>query len=400
VGNLIEKRVEILRKNLEKNNLDTFMVLVEQNRYYLSGYTGEDTQFDETAGALFITPDQLVLATDSRFDLQAKHEAPLYEIITYKKGLEKEIPSITQKLNTKRLGFESIRLTFLQFQKIRKVLNEQQQPDLELIGTENMVEKLRMIKEESEIDTLKDSLKIAEDVFNEFIPHLKAGMTEKEISWWMEKRMREAGADALSFPSIVASGPNSALPHAIASDRKIREGEPVLFDWGVKLKGYCSDISRTVILGTPDPTFRKIFQTVYDAQQKAIDAIKPGMTGKQVDQVAREYIDRTEFKGKFAHGLGHGTGLAVHEGPRLSPLREDLLEPGMVVTVEPGIYIPEWGGVRLENMVVVRDHGAEVLNKTDSSRYSCCGLTHDSGYSCRSVHQLSHGRKRSFIQYC
>lgn len=369
MGNLIEKRIDIFRKNLEKNNLDTFMVLVEQNRYYLSGYTGEDTQFDETAGALFIKADQLVLATDSRFDLQAKHESPLYEVITYKKGLEKEIPNIAQKLNTKCMGFESIRLSFLQYQKIRKELDEQNRSNVKLMGTENMVENMRMIKEESEIDALKNALKIAEDVFYEFIPHLKAGMTEKEISWWMEKQMREAGADALSFPSIVASGPNSALPHAIVSDRKIKEGEPVLFDWGVKLKGYCSDISRTVILGTPDHTFRKIFQTVYDAQQKAIEAIKPGMTGKQVDQVAREHIDGTEFKGKFAHGLGHGTGLAVHEGPRLSPLREDLLEPGMVVTVEPGIYIPGWGGVRLENMVVVRDYGAEVLNKTDASKF-------------------------------
>jgi Xaa-Pro aminopeptidase len=368
--NLIEKRIKILRKKLEVKNLDTFMILVEQNRYYLSGYTGEDTQFDETAGALFITPDQLVLATDSRFDLQAKTEASQYQIITCKKGLEKEIPSIAQQLNTKRLGFESIRLTCLQYQKIRKELDEHRHSELMLIDTENIVEELRMVKEESEIDALKNALKIAEDVFYEFLPNLKTGMTEKEISWQMEKRMREKGADALSFPSIVASGPNSALPHAIASDRKIKEGEPVLFDWGAKLKGYCSDISRTIILGRPDNTFKKIFQTVYDAQQKAIETIKPGMTGKQVDQVARDYIDNTEFKGKFSHGLGHGTGLAVHEGPRLSPLKEDLLEPGMVFTVEPGIYLPEWGGVRLENMVVLRDDGAEIINKTDSSKFS------------------------------
>lgn len=369
MGNHIIKRIDALRDNLEKNNLDTFMVLVEQNRFYLSGYTGEDTQFDETAGALFVTRDHLILATDSRFDLQAKNEASLYDVITYKKGLEKEIPSIAKKLNTKRLGFESIRLTYLQYQKIRKELEEQNQSSVELIDTENIVEQSRMIKEEHEIQATREALKIAEDVFSAFVSGLKPGLTEKEISWEMEKRLRESGADGLSFPTIVASGPNSALPHAIVSDRKIRESEPLLFDWGVKLKGYCSDISRTVILGTPDDTFKKIFQTVYDAQQKAIEAIKPGMTGKQVDQVAREHIDGTQFKGKFSHGLGHGTGLAVHEGPRLSPLREDLLEPGMIFTVEPGIYIPEWGGVRLENMVVLREYGAEVLNETDSSKY-------------------------------
>jgi Xaa-Pro aminopeptidase len=370
VDNLIEKRLEIVRKSLEKNKLDTFMVLIEQNRYYLSGYTGEDTQFDETAGALFITPDHLVIATDSRFDVQAKNEAPLYEIITYKKGLEKEIPAIVQKLNTKQLGFESVRLTCLQYRTIRKELDEHNDSEVNLIHTENIVEELRMIKEEPEIFALKDALKIAEDAFYDIRPLLQPGMTEKEISWQMEKRLREKGADALSFPSIVASGPHSSLPHAVVSDRKIKEGEPVLFDWGIKLKGYCSDISRTIILGRPDNTFRRIFQTVYDAQQKAIEAIKPGMTGKQVDQIAREHIDSTEFRGKFAHSLGHGVGLAVHEGPRLSPLRDDLLEPGMVFTVEPGIYIPEWGGVRLENIVVLRDYGAEVLNETDSSKYN------------------------------
>jgi Xaa-Pro aminopeptidase len=370
VINLIKKRIETIRKSLKKNHLDTFMVLIEQNRYFLSGYKGEDTQFDETAGALFITPDQLVLATDSRFSLQAENEAPLYEIITYKKGLEKEIPAIAQKLKIKQLGFESVRLTCLQYQKIRQELDENNHSEIKLIHTENIVEELRIIKEEHEIQALKNALKIAEDVFADIFSLLEPGMTEKEISWQMEKQLRERGADALSFPTIVASGPNSALPHAIVTDRKITEGEPVLFDWGVKLNGYCSDISRTVILGMPDDTFRRVFQTVYEAQQKAIEAIKPGMTGKQVDQIAREHIDSTEFRGKFSHGLGHGTGLAVHEGPRLSPLKEDLLEPGMVFTVEPGIYIPEWGGVRLENMVVLRDYGAEVLNNSDSSKFN------------------------------
>jgi Xaa-Pro aminopeptidase len=193
-------------------------------------------------------------------------------------------------------------------------------------------------------------------------------MTEKQVAWELEKRMRESGAEALSFPTIVASGPNGALPHAVPSDRPIGRGEPVLFDWGVKLDGYCSDISRTVVFGTPDRTFKEVFQTVRDAQRKAIDALKPGMTGKEADRIAREHIDATRFKNKFGHGLGHGTGLAVHESPRLSPLREDLLEPGMVFTVEPGIYLPEWGGVRLENMVAMTESGAEVLNGTDPEK--------------------------------
>jgi Xaa-Pro aminopeptidase len=301
--------------------------------------------------------------------LQAKKEAPLYEVFCYKKGLEKEIPNIVDRMNTRRLGFESVRLSCLHYRNIRKELDEHQHADIQLAASENIVENFRVIKEEFEIQALKDALMMAEEVFYELIENLTPGMTEKEVAWEMEKRMREMGADALSFPTIVASGPNSALPHAIPTSRKIRGVEPLLFDWGVKLNGYCSDISRTVHLGRPDAIFEKVFKTVYDAQQKAIEAIKPGMTGKEVDLVARSFIDSTEFKGKFSHGLGHGTGLAVHEAPRLSPLKEDLLEPGMVFTVEPGIYIPEWGGVRLENMVVVRDEGAEVLNGSDPGKF-------------------------------
>ena len=185
----------------------------------------------------------------------------------------------------------------------------------------------------------------------------------------MEKGMREAGADALSFPTIVAAGTNSALPHAIPGDRVINNGEPILFDWGARLNGYCSDISRTVVLGKPDSTFEKVFQTVLDAQRLATDAIKPGISSKAVDKVARDHIETKGFGGKFGHGLGHGTGLAIHESPRLSPLKDIVLEPGMVSTVEPGVYLPDWGGVRLENMIVVRNNGAEVLNRTDPGKY-------------------------------
>ncbi len=370
--NIFKKRIERVRKKLQEMKLDSLMVLVEENRCYLSGFTGEDTQFDESAGALIINRDQLLLATDSRYEVQAENEAPLFDVICYKKGLLEELPAIAKRLGIKKMGFESIRLSFQQYRKIKERL-DQEGLNIELVPTEDVVETLRIVKDENEIEALKDALSLAESVFLEFIPSLKAGMTEKQVAWEMEKRMREKGADSLSFPVIVASGPNSALPHAIPKDRKIREGEPVLFDWGVRLNGYCSDISRTVILGDLNSTFESVFQTVLDAQQKAIKFMKPGMTGQEVDRVARSYIDNTDFKDKFCHGLGHGTGLAVHEAPRLSPLRKDSLVEGMVFTVEPGIYLPGWGGVRLENMVVLRKEGAEVLNRTDSGVYRCTG---------------------------
>jgi len=188
-------------------------------------------------------------------------------------------------------------------------------------------------------------------------------MTEKQIAWAMESGIREAGADGISFPVIVAAGPNSALPHAIPTDRPVVRGEPILFDWGAKLNGYCSDISRTVILGEPDDTFLEVFNTVLEAQQLAIGSIRAGVNSKSVDAVARDYIASKGYGDKFGHGLGHGTGLAVHEGPRLSPLKETDLAAGMLVTVEPGIYIPHWGGVRIENQVVVGPDGPTVLNR-------------------------------------
>jgi Xaa-Pro aminopeptidase len=365
---IIKNRLDLVRKSLAKNKIDTLMVLIEENRYYLSGFKGEDTQFDETAGALFITDSKLILATDSRYELQAKNEAPLYKVFCYKEGLAKELPNITGMLGTKRLGFECVRMSYMQYSKITKELKSLG-VKVKLVPTEDVVENLRLIKDETEIDTFKKALFIAESVFTKIKTTIKSGMTEKQLAWTIEKEIREAGAQSLSFSTIVASGPNSALPHAIPSDRKFKAGEPILFDWGARFNGYCSDISRTVIIGPPDKTFKKVFTTVYEAQRMATHAIKPGISSKAVDKIARDHIEKSGFKGKFGHGLGHGTGLAVHEGPRISPLKDIKLEPGMVFTVEPGIYIPGWGGIRLENMAVVRDDGVEVLNKIDPADF-------------------------------
>jgi Xaa-Pro aminopeptidase len=365
---MIEKRIEAFRAMLEKQKLDAFMVLIDENRQYLSGYSGEDTQFDESAGALLIGPKELILATDARYDLQAKSEAPLYDIVTYKKGFSKELPSLLKQMDAKRIGFEKTRMTCYLFEKIQEELKENSL-NIELIGFETFTESLRIQKDEFEIQMIKKALAIAENVFMEFVHTLRPGMTEKQAAWELEKRLKDAGADTLSFPIIAAFGRNSALPHAVPSDKPLCEGEPLLFDWGVKLDGYCSDISRTVIIGNPDATFQKVFQTVLEAQQKAIEAIRPKLSGKSVDAIAREHIDAMGYKDRFGHGLGHGVGLAVHEGPRLSPLKDDELDIGMVVTVEPGIYLPDWGGVRLENMVAVRESGAEILNSISASTF-------------------------------
>lgn len=365
----LEDRLSQCRKALSENEIDTFLVLIEANRRYLSGYTGEDNGFDESAGALLISEARLTLLTDSRFELQAKKEAPLFEVVCYKEDLAKILPDCLTSLHTKRLGFESTRLSFSQYNAITEALDAENM-GIELVGTENMVENFRMIKAESEIDSTREALAIAEKAFSHFIGHIEEGMTERDAAWAMEKGMREAGADSVSFPTICASGPNSALPHAIAGQRSFKPGEPILFDWGARRKGYCSDISRTVTIGRPDERFEQVYQTVYEAQQLAIGAIRAGVSSKAVDTVARDYIDREGFGEEFGHALGHGTGLAIHEPPRLSPLTDTPLESGMIVTVEPGIYLPGWGGVRIENMVVVREDGAEVLNALDDTNFS------------------------------
>jgi Xaa-Pro aminopeptidase len=225
-----------------------------------------------------------------------------------------------------------------------------------------MVEALRVVKDASEVAVTLRAVQCAENAFRRLIDWMQPGMTERVVARKLEELMVAGGAEGAAFPIIVAAGPNSAKPHAVPGDRPITVGEPILFDWGARVDGYCSDISRTLVFGQPDDRFQHVYAVVREAQDAALAAIRAGVNGQRVDAVARDAIARAGFEGRFGHSLGHGTGLAVHEAPRLSPHSEDSLAAGMIVTVEPGIYLPDWGGVRLENQVLVTDNGAEVLN--------------------------------------
>ena len=361
-----KSRIEAVRERLTKENLDAVLILNGDNRFYLSGFTGEDHQCDESAGALIVSQSELCLATDSRFELQAQQEAPMYRVTIYRKGLSEKLVEFVQRNNIKRLGVEATRVTLQQQKAFLKEFREKSVA-IELVPIDELVEQLRVVKSEAEIDLTYKALAIAMEAFRAVVKKIQPGHSEKQVAWQMEMKMRQAGADALSFPVIVASGPNSALPHAIPTEREIRAGEPILFDWGCKFAGYCSDTSRTVVIGKPDETFIKVYQTVLEAQQRAVKAIKAGASSRTVDAVARNFIHAEGFEGKFGHGLGHGTGLAVHEAPRLSPLRDSVLQSGMIVTVEPGIYLSDWGGVRLEHQVVVRADKAEVMDRLSLS---------------------------------
>ncbi|MDY6989515.1 MAG: Xaa-Pro peptidase family protein [Thermodesulfobacteriota bacterium] len=359
---MIKNRLTRLRAKLGNQGLDTLLVLQGENRRYLSGFTGQDGQCDESAGALFITPDQQWLATDSRYETQAAMEAPEFNIYCYDKGLAQALPEILKALHAERVGFESVRVSYQQFQEFDKELTKQGS-HVSLVPTKDLVEELRITKDAKELEAMVQSLALSESAFETILEALSPGLTEKDLAWRLEKALREKGAEALAFPPIVAAGPNAALPHAIPTDRPVNQNEPILFDWGSRLNGYCSDISRTMVLGRPDDTFRTVYQAVRDAQSMATEAIRPGISTQAIDKIARDHIAAKGFGHRFGHGLGHGVGLAVHEKPRLGPTHPTNLEVGMVATVEPGIYIPRWGGVRLENMVVVQEHGAELLNR-------------------------------------
>ncbi len=364
MANIFKQRIQSVRKKLPDRQIDALLVQIEENRRYLSGFTGEDGGYDESAGVLLITADDLILATDSRYTLQAENECPDYKVFTYKKGLSRELPGIVRDLGIRRLGFEVRRMSCEQFELIHKHLKEED-VTVDLAGTKDIVEELRIIKDEAEIEAMRKAVGIAENALSELLNYLSPDMSEIDAAWAIEKSMRQSGAQSVSFPVIVAAGKNAALPHAIPGNRAIQKGEPVLFDWGAKLDGYCSDTSRTILLGRPDTQFERIFNAVYDAQQKAIAAIRPGAFTGDIDAIARETLKEKELDAYFGHGLGHGVGLAIHEQPSLSPVPERNVEikEGMVFTVEPGVYISDWGGIRLENMVVVRKEGPEILNQ-------------------------------------
>ncbi len=356
------RRVEQIREQLSRLGIDGFLVLIEENRRYLTGFTGEDGQFNESAGIILITRDRTLLATDSRYDLQAKGETHGVEIVKYPKGWAVDLPDIVRDMNIRTLGFESARMSVLQHNKLVEGF-KRHLSGVDMRPMDNIVEPLREKKDDHEVAITRRAVAAAESAFEHLLPRIKPGARESELAWALEEELRRAGAEGPSFPIIVASGPNSALPHATPGHREITGGEPILFDWGARIDGYCSDISRTVFIGPPNETFNRVFTVVRDAQRKAIDAVRPGASGRDLDAVARSHIDSTEFADRFGHSLGHGTGLAIHEGPKLSPISNCILAAGMIVTVEPGIYIPGWGGVRLENQILVTESDAEILNQ-------------------------------------
>ncbi|MFC1933143.1 M24 family metallopeptidase [Chloroflexota bacterium] len=351
----IANRLEKLRQSLVEKELDGIFVSQPENRNYLSS-------FDGSSGYLLITPQSTVLATDFRYVEQAKIQVPDYQIFQITGNTLDWFPRLVAELHLNRVGFEAEHVTFTMYLQLSDILNKAKS-QLKLIPVEGLVESLRVIKEPEEIEFIAKSVEITDKAFEYIEDMVHISMTEKEVAWEIEKFMRENGSQPLPFDIIVASGPNSALPHAQPSQRKINSGEPVLIDIGARFEGYSSDLSRTICLGTPDDTFKKVYDTVLGAQLTALAIIKEGMSGEEADSLARTVIEQAGYGEAFGHALGHGVGLAPHEQPRLGPNSTELLTSGMVFTIEPGIYLADWGGVRIEDLVVMEDGEIRVLSK-------------------------------------
>ncbi|MGD9117660.1 MAG: Xaa-Pro peptidase family protein [Dehalococcoidia bacterium] len=355
---MIKNRTQRLIGELEKKELEGILISQPENRRYLSGFQG-------SAGFLFITPKDRILATDSRYTVQAKSQAPDYELRTISGDTGQWFPEVIGELGIKRLGFESEHIAFAQHQRLCDILDKGKS-QIRLIPTDGTVEWLRAFKEPEEIELMTRAAEITDAAMDYIRGKLHVGMTELEAAWEIEKFMREKGSQAIPFEIIVGSGPNAALPHASPSARAIRESEPIVIDIGARVEGYGSDLSRTLCLGAPDETFKRVYDTVLGAHNAAIAIIKEGMNGGDADQIARTVIEEGGYGPSFGHGLGHGVGLAPHELPRLGPNSKDKLENNMVFTIEPGIYIEGWGGVRIEDMVVMEGSKIRQISQAET----------------------------------
>ena len=359
-----QKRLAALTSELDRLGLDALLCGNPFNRRYLSGFTARDHGIEESSGLLLV-PRQgpVMLLTDFRYRLQAESDAPWLAVKVYERGLTPLLQDLLPALAIKNLAIEADYTLLSQYQSMSRNLEEK---GVRLHPLEGLVEKYRQCKDEAELELIRRSVACNERVFQEIFAGITAGQREVDIALALETRMRQLGAEGASFPTIVAASANAALPHAVPGNEPVAAGRPITIDMGLILDGYCSDMTRSFVCGQADGRYLEIHRLVRRAQLAGLAALKAGVSGKAVDATARRVIEEAGYGEYFGHSLGHGVGLQVHEAPRLSSRNEAPLQDGMVVTVEPGIYLPGWGGVRLEVMAVVRAQGCEVLG-TDTT---------------------------------
>lgn len=343
----IKRRLKRVREFLEKRRLDGLLITSRMDQLYLTGFSGED-------GMVLVTPRQAILLSDFRFLESARQEAPWARFVMRKKSIPDELAKVARRGQMARVGFMSDRITVATLNELRKVLRP---VGTRLVPVPNVVTPLRVKKDAAEVGIIREAIRIAEEAFLALRRSIRIGQTEQEVASRLSYEMSRRGANGPSFPIVVAEGPNSALPHAEPGDRVLKRGSPVLIDWGARYEGYRSDLTRMLFIGKIPPRFGRLYKIVLEAQRRAICVVRAGREIRQVDLLARSHIAKCGYGKQFGHALGHGLGLDIHEPPSLSSRNSAALEPGMVVTIEPGIYVPGVGGVRIEDDLLVTDPG-------------------------------------------
>jgi Xaa-Pro aminopeptidase len=348
----MNERLARLRTQLDENGYDGFVSLSPPTNAYLAGFTG-------TTSAIVVTAQEAHFLCDFRYIEQAGEQVAGYEIKEMTGGLEKRAGELLGALGPRRVAYEDTAHTVWQMHQVG--LNF---PG-ELVGDASVVRGLREVKDAGEIARIRAAAELADNVLAEVVDGLSEGVTEREVAAKLEYGFKQQGAQGASFDTIVLFGARSSLPHGMPGERALERGDIVLIDCGCRKAGYCSDLTRTFVFATiPGAWFEEIYTLTLTAQQLALEAIRPGVSCREIDSIARDLIREGGYGGHFGHGLGHGVGLEIHEAPRLNQESETVLAPGMVVTVEPGIYLPGRGGVRIEDLVAVTETGYDVLSRS------------------------------------
>ncbi len=352
-------RIAQLRDTMARLGVDAFLISQPESRRYLSGFTGHDHPPMDSAGYLFVTETETILLTDGRTTEQAGNEAPYFEVRRIEEKLSTTLGQFVPQMQLSRMAFEGNHLPFRFYEEVRSALG-----DCTMVPTYDVVDHIRAVKGPAELEAIREAATMADAAFAHLLGVITPGMSEKELAWGIESFLRKSGSEGVAFDPIVASGPNASMPHHVPGDRPVQSGEPIIIDWGARVRGYCSDITRTIVLGEADAQFKRLYGVVLEAQMKAEARIQAGMAGSKADAIARKVIAEAGLGDAFSHSLGHGVGLAIHESPRLGRTSQDTLEDGMVFSIEPGIYLPGWGGIRIEDLVTLRGGKPIVLSRS------------------------------------
>lgn len=354
------ERVERVRAELAERGMDGLVITHPTNRRYLTGFTAEDIPPNESAGYVLLSADKIDLVTGSVNTSQATAQSPHVKVVKRGSGWAAHIADFITGEQLHRVGYEPNAMLEGVFRATTERLVEEGYR-VGWVDADGLVDQLRKVKSESEIELLRKAFDITCEAFNEVSATIEAGMTELEVARALEEAMAVRGAEGPSFPTIVASGPHAARPHHEPGMRRIEAGDSIVIDMGARYEGYCADLTRTVWVGEADDKLREIYNLVSEANEAAIERAHPGVTGKELDSYARDHIKAGGYEHEFSHSLGHGVGLRVHEGPTASAGSEDVMEAGNTLTIEPGIYIDDWGGVRVEDVLLFTDTGIEIL---------------------------------------